>query len=738
MESFNLKGNQTMKTTFRLIGAVATVAALFASCKKEAFNEEVKPGQVEMTIIAGADDTKTVLGDGGVVTWADSGEKLAVIEQYTIDEEIKVAKAASNEASVSENGAIAKFTVSLDKVTADTYYNYYALYPNSSYVDDNTVIESFKVELPSTQAPTATSFGPAADILVSKPITGQKNRPEELNLQFARVVAIGKMAITNLNSTENVQKVTFTATGKTVTGRSKINMTNASGAEYGYSNYGVDNVVLDYSDKEIDANGMTAYFTCWPFKLAAGDTFSVEVETENYTFTKNIKLAADKSLAFKVGEASEFSVNFDGIKGVKKSVDVTYAKLTFDEISSVAGSSWGAYTKAYTYEQIGSGLKWVIAAYYQNGNQYIQVGTTSSNRNSYIKLPDFSDDIRTVNIVLKSSLSKGKKLYLSDGQASNSDEISSVLSDGSTKELTIDLSAIESKYKTAYLRTNGTAQVSSVEVFVGPDTRSALETPTVTASLNKDDENVTNSIDVAWNAVANAGSYMVTATPTEGEAVSTTVYSDTIGSGETPSCTIKDLAYETEYTISVVAKPSATELYKDSEPGVCADKVKTGTNVETGYTLVTSTLTAGTYIIAALSSSTYYFVNGKFTKDGIGVEQNGLSNSSIKSNTITSLPKDAVEIELIADANNEGYYFFVINGNTYLYATASKASLTWSSTITTESFKPSVSTKDNNGFTLQGKSGSKVSQNASNKESFIRNYASSGAYYSAIYFFKKN
>ena len=319
MESFNLKGNQTMKTTFRLIGAVATVAALFASCKKEAFNEEVKPGQVEMTIIAGADDTKTVLGEGGVVTWSSTGETLAVFESSVSGEAApEVAKKESNAGETADGGKTMTFGVSLAAKTSDTY-DYYALYPDRAYVDNPTDFTSVKVLLGSTQYPTATSFGPAADILVSRPVIGLTAQPKSLELQFARVVAIGKMAITNLNSTENVQKVTFTATGKTVTGRSKINMTDASGAEYGYSNQGVDNVVLDYSNKKIAAtNGMTAYFTCWPFKLAARDSFSVEVETENYTFTKNITLAEGKSLAFKVGEASEFSVNFDGIKGVAK------------------------------------------------------------------------------------------------------------------------------------------------------------------------------------------------------------------------------------------------------------------------------------------------------------------------------------------------------------------------------------------------------------------------------------
>ena len=126
------------------------------------------------------------------------------------------------------------------------------------------------------------------------------------------------MTIKNLYTTENVKKVTFTAAGKAVTGRSYIDFTTADGVEYGYSGQGVDNVILDYSDKTIAANGMTAYFTCWPFELAAGETFSVVVETENYTFTKDITLAEDKSLAFNVGRASAFNVNFDGIEGVAK------------------------------------------------------------------------------------------------------------------------------------------------------------------------------------------------------------------------------------------------------------------------------------------------------------------------------------------------------------------------------------------------------------------------------------
>ena len=307
-----------MKTTFRLIGAVATVAALFSSCKKEAFNEEVKPGTVEMTIIAGADDaTRTVLGSDGAVTWSASGEQLAVIEAAVSGTTTTTAKETSTDGVTNDKGATMSFGVSMTAKKADSF-EYYALYPNSAYVDKPSDFTNVKVNLASTQAPTESSFGPSADVLVAKPVTGLTEQPKKLNLQFARVIAVGKMTIKELNTTENVKKVTFTAAGKAVTGRSYINFKTAARVEYGYSSYGEDNVVLDYSNKTIAANGMTAYFTCWPFELAAGETFSVVVETENYIFTKNVTLDEGRSLAFKVGRASEFNVSFSGIKGVEK------------------------------------------------------------------------------------------------------------------------------------------------------------------------------------------------------------------------------------------------------------------------------------------------------------------------------------------------------------------------------------------------------------------------------------
>ncbi|MDD5892663.1 MAG: BACON domain-containing carbohydrate-binding protein, partial [Bacteroidales bacterium] len=333
-----------MKKSVKFLGVVAGMAALLASCNKQENPTGAEGKTIEMTIVASSDDTKTVLGSDGTVTWSASGEQLAVIEAAVSGTETTTAKVTSKDGVTTDEGATMSFGVSMTEKTADSF-GYYALYPNSAYVEKPTDLAKVKVNLASTQAPTESSFGPSADVLVAKPVTGLTAQPKELNLQFARVIAVGKMTIKNLNTTENVQKVTFTATDKPVTGRSYINLTNATAVEYGYSDQGVYNVVLDYSGKEILADGMTAYFTCWPFSIAAGETFSVVVETENYTFTKDVTLAEGKSLTFNEGRATAFNVSFTDIDGVEKTPatqlvpDGVYVVAQGDKIMTVGTST---------------------------------------------------------------------------------------------------------------------------------------------------------------------------------------------------------------------------------------------------------------------------------------------------------------------------------------------------------------------------------------------------------------
>ncbi len=538
------------------MGMAVAAAALLCGCSKQ--ENAINVGTVQMSIVAGLDEgTKTVLGADGSVAWSTSGEKLEVL-QVAGTGTAATAK-VSSEGTTSDEGQTMTFGVSFDTAEG-TSFDYYAIYPSSAYLtSSNKDVKKLKVELASSQTPTASSFGAGADILVAKPVTGLSTQPSTLDLQFARIVAVGKMSITDLNTTENVKSVTFTADGKTLAGKSYVNLTTGLVEEYGYSGTGIDNIILDYSAQTVAANGMTAYFTCWPCAFAKDDTFTVVIETQTKRFTKTVTVPSDDALAFKEGRASAFKVSFSGIEGENVAADLNAAYLSYDEIKD--STKWGVYSKVYQYTQ-SSGAAWTIACYKQ---ACMQLG----NGDGYLKLPDFTENITSVTVTLSEAPKSGNSLLLATSKSAATGDIASLTGDGSKTEFTFDLS--EKEVKTAYLRASGAAaKILSVLVIVEEDVRTALSTPVVIADLEKD---TANSIEVSWGAVENAGSYVVTATPTEGKAVSKTVT-------ET-SCTFTDLTYETTYSISVVAKSSDYSLYLDSAAGTAAD-VTTDANPVTG------------------------------------------------------------------------------------------------------------------------------------------------------------
>ncbi len=640
-----------MKRVFEVLGTVAVAAVLLSSCSKQ--ENVINGGTVQMSINASVDEgTKTVLGSDGTVAWSTSGEKLEVFQKAGEGTGAEVSYKESSEGTTDDSGKTMTFTVGFDASTK-TAFEYYALYPSSAYVTNNNKdVEQLKVELASSQTPSESSFGAGADLLIAKPVTGLSEQPTSLDFQFARIVAVGKMKITDLNSTENVTSVTFTATGKTLAGRSYVNLSTGLVEEYGYSGIGIDKVVLDYSAQSIAANGMTAYFTCWPCEFTADDTFEVKVETESKIFTKTVTIASDGALAFKEGRASAFTVSFSGIEGDNKAGEYNDAYLAYDDIKD--STDWGdSYDKIYSYTQ-SNGAIWTIACY---KNTAIQLGNCSKN-NSFVKLPEFSQNISSVTVVLSDALASGKTLFLATSKDATSGNITSLTGDGSVKEFTFDLA--EKDVKTGYLRATGAAKILSVLVVAG--NRTVLSTPqNVMAGLATDSA---NSIDVVWDAVENAGSYVVTATPTEGKTVSQTVT-------ET-SCTLTDLAYETTYSISVVAKSSDYSLYQDSSAGLAEEDVTTlakpsgaasykedfsGSTIGTGSSYVSSswihalssTSWSVTYCsnkIEALSSNKKNIAIGKkgsvdFTGDNNGITALSFDYYSTKATTLKITIKNA-------------------------------------------------------------------------------------------------
>lgn len=305
-----------MKTFFKSILAVAVCASLFVACSKDDTVSDPSNGRkVTMTVTASselesASGSRTTYDPlTGKISWNETGEYLQVFETAAS----KTTYANSQEGTVSDDTA--KFAVSFPENT-NTPLVYNAVYPASAWVtSSNTDITNMKVITPTVQQPTATSFDSNADLLIAKSISPE-SQPTELQMSFGRAVAIGKMTVKNLASAESVLGVKFTAPDKKVTGRSYVDMTAGTIKEYGYINNFADNVTLNYSSEmNITANseaGMTAYFTCFPFEVATGETFTVTVTTASKIFTKTVTVQEGRALAFAAGDSSTFAVDMTG------------------------------------------------------------------------------------------------------------------------------------------------------------------------------------------------------------------------------------------------------------------------------------------------------------------------------------------------------------------------------------------------------------------------------------------
>lgn len=406
-----------MKTFFKSILAVAVCASLFTACSKDDTVSDPSNGRKVTMTVSASSELESASGSRttydpltGKVSWNATGEFLQVLETAAST----TVFATSQEGVIS--GDIAKFAVTFP-ANENTPLVYNAVYPASAWVtSSNTDITNMKVITPTVQQPTATSFDSNADLLIAKSIS-LDSQPTELQMSFGRAVAIGKMTVKNLASAESVLGVKFTAPDKKVTGRSYVDMTAGTIKEYGYINNFADNVTLNYSSEmNITANseaGMTAYFTCFPFEVAAGETFTVTVTTASKIFTKTVTVQEGRPLAFAAGDSSTFAVDMTGATEEENEtlsgdyvITATQSETTY-AMSSLAESSRLApvvITPSNPYKTGDETLIWTIT---KSGDNY----TISQGKNYLSWESDNSATISTEAYDLIITKDKDKGTY---------------------------------------------------------------------------------------------------------------------------------------------------------------------------------------------------------------------------------------------------------------------------------------------------------------------------------------
>lgn len=567
-----------MKQFFKSLWAVAALATVFAGCSKdEAESPTNKPREISMSVIAGSElesspASRTTLNDDNSISWETSGEYLRVFE--TAGETTSSSK--SEEALIDAGKAV--FNVSFTENTSATSFTYNAVYPESAWVDGNTDVNNMRLITPTNQLPTATSFDGDADLLIAYP-EQRDAQPTELQVRFKRIVAVGKMTIKNLNTTESITSVEFIAPeSKKVTGRSYVNLNEGTVTQYGYTNNAYNNVVMNYDASLEMQSGMTAYFTCFPFEILAGETFKVVVTTPSKIFTREVTIPDERSLAFTEGHASVFSVDMStateeeiASSEIEDGDYVIMAYYTKDNIagyyalSSVADGSRLSDVNV-SYDNSGSinsnddNIVWTIAQdvdsrYYtitngpENYLKYASKGASTSSSVNYFLVEKQEDGTYTIDA--KDNPDYGLRYNANSG---------------------------------FFAFYNSAPNVSMIGNFyiVPVSSKTALETPTDLAT-----EVDGNMVLVGWKPVAGATSYTVSFEPA-------TIEPRTIEStGEASYAESFTLDYATEYTVSVVANPADTENYKASAPATAT--FTTGENPNVTYTQIKDLVDGGTY-----------------------------------------------------------------------------------------------------------------------------------------------
>ncbi len=288
-----------MKNIFKSLMLVA-VAAMGIACQEKVddFTPE-RANEVVMTITADVEETRTYIDEAnGKVAWSE-GDQLKVIENSAVYRTTQAATIAAD--------GKAKFSVSFPANTSASEFTYDAIFPASAVVEDDAEkvnVEKIKVIVKDQQKPTATSFDPQADVLVANQLVFDA-QPTELNMQFKRIVALGKMTIKGLPEGAEISQVVFTAGEKDVlAGRNYVNATTGKVLEYGY--YGKTNTLTLTYDAPIATRDI--YFVCNPFEMATGDKFSVVVKSGDDTYATDVEIPAERSLVFTEGNMSTFSV----------------------------------------------------------------------------------------------------------------------------------------------------------------------------------------------------------------------------------------------------------------------------------------------------------------------------------------------------------------------------------------------------------------------------------------------
>ncbi len=568
-----------MKTLHKLSLVVLNVLALASCAKEPETSPDEKQNELHFVIRTSESNTKSYIEnnlDGTYTPKWSEGDKLAM---FIGDISSNTKPTAIFSATVSENGSKATFEGTVNNVAEEGTFNSFAPADAFEIAYSNGTVG---ITLNAIQKPSSLTFDEACDILVAKPCFYMASDEEVLidGLYFKRMFSVLKVNLKGVEALngETVKSFTVTASNATLTGRAAIDLSSASISQWNVKNNSVKALYENNAPVFGGEDGLenTIWLVVNPTTAAAGSKLTFNAETEKYSIEKEVTLTSDlifpesqiAVINISINEGDYSAITSEDRIFVEKFTNATESKKTYQP--SETGATGTGVTSELNYVYTGSNTN---IRFNNNGH---------SSNDPYLYIPDNGEfTINNLKVKNESSLKFSCQARSNSGTAEVSIKYKESSSEtwniaGKFTATTNSFDNIQSTIFTINPTTTSIDLIISgsavlvddivIESYV--DNRTVLNVPgNVRATV---DAETPNKVKAEWNAVGNAGSYVVTATPADGEPVSKEVT-------ET-SCTFEGLAYETAYTVSVYAKPADTNLYRDSEVATC--QIMTGEKPE--------------------------------------------------------------------------------------------------------------------------------------------------------------
>ena len=311
-----------MKNLLKVLAPAAVAALALVSCNKESEKVQTSAdGAVTIRVHALAQElsadnpeTKTYIGTyqgtENTILWG-TGEYMSLCVTSTAGENTENKWATSTDASADlfdgEPSALFEFSVSPQSASS---YLYQGLYPASvASTSSNNDPTSYKVNLPTTQNATASSYDPAAYILVAEPKPFDQVE-SDWDASFRRATALNKITLKNVPSGVSINKVKITAAGQKLAGGRHFDLSTGESSDI----YGNEATIEVKYATALSGTNVDVWFTSWGVDLVADNTLTIiAYTTNNKSYTKTITLTGDQKISFKEGYLNTLGAKMSGI-----------------------------------------------------------------------------------------------------------------------------------------------------------------------------------------------------------------------------------------------------------------------------------------------------------------------------------------------------------------------------------------------------------------------------------------